>query len=310
MTTSLTAPQFTDEDAARRHIEANRWPDGPICPHCGSFERIYPIQPNPKKKVRAGLYKCGEKECGRNFTVTVGTVFERSKVPLTKWLLAIHLICSSKKSISAHQIHRMLGVTYKTAWFMCYRIREAMREKNPSMMGGGGGVVEVDETFWGNVKPRGHKKGRGYHHKEKILTLVERKGRARSFHVPAVNAKTLRPILREQIDADTHIMTDDAAYYSKTQRPMTDDFGAHSVVNHSLGEYVRGDIHTNTIESYFAILKRGLVGTFHHVGKEHLKRYIGEFDFRYNFRSGLGFSDSQRAAAALHGISGRRLMYR
>ncbi len=305
----LTAPEFQDEDTARRHVEANRWPDGPVCPHCGSMERIYPIEPNPDRKIRKGLYKCGEKECGKSFTVTVGTVFENSRVPLKKWLLAIHLMCSSKKGISSHQLHRSLGVTYKTAWFMAHRIREAFREDNPEPLGGGGSTVEVDETFWGNKKKKGDKKGRGYAHKEKVFTLVERGGRARSFHVPSVSAKTLRPIMREQIKADTHIMTDEASQYCQKKEPMTADFESHSFVTHGIGEYVRGDIHTNTIESYFAILKRGLNGVFHHVGQQHLRRYISEFDFRYNYRAKLGFSDKERAAIALNGIEGKRLKY-
>lgn len=301
----LTAPQFTNEEAARKHLEAVRWPNGPVCPHCASVEKPYPLT---GPKCRPGLYKCPD--CRRQYSATVGTVMESSRVPMTKWLMAIHLMCASKKGISSHQLHRMIGVTYKTAWFMTHRIREAMRERNPPKLGGNGGKVEVDETFWGNTKPRGQKKGRGYHHKEKILTLVERGGKARSFHVPAVNAKTLRPILKEQIEADSHIMTDEAGQYCHTTKPMTDDFSAHDFVKHGLGEYVRGDVHTNVVESYFAILKRGLVGTFHHVGKQHLKRYVGEFDFRYNHRVALGVDDQARARIALMGIHGKRLRYR
>jgi len=304
----LTAPEFQDEDIARQHIEANRWPNGAVCPHCGGTERNYPIKASEKKKIRKGLYKCGD--CDKSFTVTVDTVFEGSRVPLNKWLMAIHLMCASKKGISSHQLHRMLGVTYKTAWFMSHRIREAMKEADPHPMGGGGSTIEVDETFWGNTKPRGQKKGRGYHHKEKIFTLVERGGRARSFHVPAVNAKTLRPILREQIKEDTHVMTDEAGQYCHTKESMTADFEHHSFVKHGVGEYVRGDVHTNTIESYFATLKRGLNGTFHHVSPCHLKRYVSEFDFRYNYRVKLGYGDKERAEILLRGISGKRLRYR
>lgn len=304
----LTAPEFQDENIARQHIEANRWPNGPVCPHCGGTERNYPIKPSEKKKIRAGLYKCGD--CDKSFTVTVGTVFQGSRVPLNKWLMAIHLMCSSKKGISSHQLHRSLGVTYKTAWFMSHRIREAMKETNPEPLGGGGSTVEVDETFWGNTKPRYKKKGRGYHHKEKILSLVKRDGRARSFHVPSVSAKTLRPILGAQIKKDSHIMTDEAGQYCNTVIPMTEHFAQHSYVKHGAGEYVRGDVHTNSIESYFAIMKRGLNGVFHHVGPQHLKRYIGEFDFRYNYRAKLGYTDKDRAAVALSGISGKRLFYK
>lgn len=300
----LTAPQFTDEEEARTHIERSRWPNGPVCPHCGGTERNYSIKANKNKKIRNGLYRCGD--CDEQFTVTVGTVMESSKVPLHKWLMAIHLMCASKKGISSKQLERMLGVSYRTAWFMSHRIREAMREAPDGPLGVGGGTVEADETFWGNTKPRGQKKGRGYAHKEKVLTLVERGGKARSFHVPAVNAKTLRPILKEQISADAQVYTDEAGQY----RNLREDFPTHESVTHGVGEYVRGDVHTNTLESYFSILKRGLVGTFHHVAPHHLKRYVGEFDFRYNYREKLGYSDRERAAIVLLGIEGKRLMYR
>lgn len=303
----LSAPHFKDEDKAREYLEALRWPNGPVCPHCGA-EGGYPIQ----TARRAGLYKCKHKECRKQFTVTVGTVFERSKIPLTKWLMATYLMCSSKKGISSHQLHRMLGVQYKTAWFMTHRIREAMREGFDTPLGGGGKIVEVDETFGNERKPRAQgKKGRGYQHKAKVLTLVERGGKARSFHVPEVNHKTLKPILQEQIAADSHIMTDDAGQYASTKgSKLTDVFAQHDVVNHGIGEYVRGDIHTNVVEGYFAIFKRGLMGSYHHVSKKHLKRYLCEFDFRYSYRSALGINDAERAAIALEGIAGKRLMYR
>lgn len=303
----LTQPHFQDKDAAREYLEAVRWPNGPFCPHCGSEK---PPMQLKGKSTRPGLYKCAEYRCRKQFTVTVGTVFERSRVPLNKWLIAVHLMCASKKGISAHQLHRMLGVTYKTAWFMAHRIREAMREES-GLFGGNGGTVEADETFWGNAKRRGSpKKGRGYHHKEKVLSLVERGGRARSFHVPAVNAATLRPILREQIAKDSVVMTDEAGQYTGTREKMSDEFQAHEFVSHGVGEYVRGDVHTNTIENYFSTLKRGLNGTFHHVGKQHLKRYLCEFDFRYNYRTKLGYEDVERAAICLKGIEGKRLTYR
>ena len=308
MMCDLTSPEFTDENIVRQKIEETRWPNGPVCVHCGGDERIYPIEADPAKKIREGLYKCGD--CDGQFTVTVGTVFEKSKVPLNKWLMAIHLMCASKKGMSSKQLERMLGVTYKTAWFMSHRIREAMREDGAGLLGSSGKKVEVDETFWGNTKKRGQKKGRGYHHKEKILSLVEWEGRARSFHVPAVNAKTLCPILKEQIAADSHIMTDEAGQYAHTSKPLTDDFAHHTVVKHSIGEYVRGDIHTNTIEGYFAIMKRGSVGTFHNVSPTRLRRYLGEFDFRYNYREKAGYDDRERAMIALRGIEGKRLMYK
>lgn len=299
----LTAPQFTDEEAARKHIEAIRWPDGPVCVHCGSVERIYPVKARPGRKIRAGLYKCGNKGCGKQFTVTVGTVFEGSHVPLNKWLMAIHLMCASKKGISAHQLHRMLGVQYKTAWFMCHRIREAMKEGGGLL--GGSGPVEVDETFWGKDDNYPKKNARATH-RLKILTLVERGGKARSYHVPSVRAATLRPILREQIEAAATVYTDNAGQY----RRLKEDFPTHETVNHFEGEYVRGPVSTNTVESYFSVLKRGLFGTFHHVSKQHLKRYVCEFDFRYNYRSAAGYTDRDRALVALKGIEGKRLMYR
>ena len=300
----LSAPHFKDETKARVHLEALRWPNGPICPKCGVVGTAYQM------KTRPGLWKC--KDCRNQFTVTVGTVFERSKIPLTKWLMATYLMCASKKGISSHQLHRMLGITYKSAWFMTHRIREAMREGFDGKLGGGGKIVEVDETFGNERKPRAQgKRGRGYQHKAKVLALVERGGKARSFHVTEVNYKTLKPILDAQIHADSHIMTDEAGQYVSTKgSKLTDTFASHDVVNHGIGEYVRGDIHTNVVEGYFAIFKRGLMGSYHHVSKKHLKRYLCEFDFRYNYRSGLNVNDSQRAQIALEGISGKRLMYR
>ncbi len=313
---NLNAAFFNDPDAARKYLEGQRWPDGPICPHCGGVERIYPVKANAKKKVREGLYHCND--CEQQFTVTVGTVFEKSKIPLHKWLAATYLLCSSKKGISSKQIERTLGVTYKTAWFMTHRIREAMRDGNPGLLGGNGGTVEVDETFWGGKAKKRMKQGkigRGYHHKEKILTLVERGGKARSFHVPEVNAKTLLPIIKEQVAADTHIMTDEAGQYTnrnqfgRVSARFEGQFASHQVVKHGLGEYVRGDVHTNTIEGYFSILKRGLNGVYQHCSSEHLKRYVGEFDFRYNYREKLGFDDMERTNIALKGIEGKRLTY-
>ncbi len=302
----LIAPQFQDKDIARGYLEAIRWPHGAFCPHCGGTEKIYSM-----KGGRAGLRKCGD--CRKQFTVTVDTVFERSKVPLNKWLMAVHLICASKKGISAHQLHRMLGVTYKTVWFMTHRIREAMRDGNPGIMGGNGDIVEIDETYIGNDGIK--KKSRGFHHKNKVLTLVERDGRARSFHVNAVNAKTLMPIIHEQIDSDTNIMTDEAGVYvtkreGKEASALEKHFASHNHVNHGIGEYVRGNIHTNTIEGYFSIFKRGMKGVYQHCSKQHLKRYLCEFDFRYNNRTALGVSDAERAIIALKGIDGKRLLYR
>lgn len=302
----LTAPHFTDKDKAREHLEALRWPDGPVCPHCGVIGAHYQLK---GKKHRPGLLKCFA--CREQFSVTIGTVFEDSKVPLHKWLLAAHLMSASKKGISSHQLHRMLGVTYKTAWFMTHRLREAMKGPHTGMLGGGGAPVEVDEAYWGTV-PHAKKHKGGGAHKMKIVSLVERKGEKRSFHVPNVTADTLRPILRKQIKRDSHLMTDEAKVYTKIGRKY---FDAHGTVNHSESVYSRRTlsgktITTNTVESSFAILKRGLYGTFHHVSEKHLQRYADEFDFRWNNRSKLGISDVERAETLLRSIEGKRLIYR
>lgn len=300
----LTQPHFSDADKAREYLESLRWPNGPVCPHCGSDKAPMRLK---GKSTRPGLLKCAEYECRKQYSVTVGTVFERSRVPLNKWLMAVYLMCSSKKGISAHQLHRMLGVTYKTAWFMAHRIREAMSEDGDGLLGSGGGTVEADETFWGNNKRRGaSKQGRGYAHKMKVFSLVERGGKMRSFHVPNVTADTLRPILKEHVAADANLMTDEVSQYTKVGR----EFASHGVVRHGRGEYARGKASTNAIENCFSLLKRGLVGTFHHVGEQHLQRYAREFDFRYNYREANGFSDRDRADMALRGIGGKRLLYR
>jgi transposase-like protein len=300
MTADLTNPIFTDETKARDYLESVRWAKGPICPHCGSVENITRLN---GKSHRPGLHQCNE--CREHFTVTVGTVYERSHIPLHKWLLATHLMTASKKGMSSHQLHRMLGVTYKTAWFMSHRIREAMKPNGGGMLGGGGKIIEADETFYGNIK--GHKrpiKGGGGGHKHKIFSMIERDGSIRSFHVQRVNAKTLKPILMEQVAKDSHVFTDSATQYKKA---ITGEFLSHQTVNHLAGEYARGNVHTNTVESFFGLLKRGLVGTYHHVSEQHLQRYCTEFDFRFSHRK---TTDAERATAALKGISGKRLTYR
>lgn len=297
-------PHFHDEDAARKHLESIRWPNGPVCPHCGALGRISRIEAQGSEKgkgARPGLLFCGD--CREQFTVTVGTVFEHSKVPLHKWVLATHLLCSSKKGMSGHQLSRILGVTYKTAWFMAHRIRLAMKPNYNGMLGGNG-PVEADETFVGR-KP-GTQKRRGYAHKNAVLTLVERNGEVRSFHVANVTANTLKPILKEQINPDAHLMTDDAGQY----RLIGPEFAQHDVVTHSTGEYVRGNAHTNTVEGFFSIFKRGIYGVYQHVSPCHLHRYTTEFDFRYNHRAKLGYDDSMRTTEALKGIVGKRLTYR
>jgi len=295
MNADLTHPVFIDEDKAREHLEMLRWPNGPFCPHCGDAEKITRLE---GKSHRPGLHQCNA--CRQHFTVTVGTLFERSHIPLHKWLLAFHLMSASKKGISAHQLHRMLGITYKTAWFMAHRIREAMTNK-PNGMLGNSGPVEADETFIG-TKP-GARKRRGYGHKNAIVSLVERGGEVRSFHVPSVNAKTLKSILKSHIVENARLVTDDAGQY----RIIGPEFAEHDVVCHSNGEYVREDVHTNTVEGYFSILKRGLIGTYQHVSVQHLQRYVCEFDFRYNHRHRTDF---QRTTDALKCIEGKRLTYR
>lgn len=293
----LNKPYFHNEEAAIEHVESIIWINGPVCPHCGCLGRIYKLN---GKKTRPGLKKCGD--CRKQFTVKVGTVFESSHIPMHKWLQAVYLMASSKKGISSHQLHRTLEVTYKTAWFMTHRIREAMRELHIEPVGGDGKTVEVDETYIGN-KGKQKKGARGYAHKEKVLSLVERGGKVHSFHVPAVTAETLKPILKAQIKSDTVLMTDEAGQYI----PIGKDFEDHSVVKHSVGEYVRGSSHTNTIEGFFSIFKRGMKGVYQHCGQEHLKRYLAEFDFRYNERH---LADADRMGKALEGIVGKRLVYK
>ena len=308
----LTKAHFYDEAAAFKELEAILWPHGPVCPHCGNKERIYalkgvrskPSKTNPEGVERHGLKKCGK--CKKQFTVRVGTIFEDSHAPLHKWLQAIHLMCSSKKGMSSHQLHRVLEVQYNTAWFMSHRIREAMRSGSFAPMGGAGGsgIVEADETFIGTKT--GSKKRRGYGHKNAVLSLLERGGNVRSVHVTDVTAKTLLPIVNENIAKEARVMTDDAAAYYK----KLDGFASHETVNHSADEYVRGDVHTNTVEGYFSIFKRGMKGVYQHCSEKHLHRYLAEFDFRYNARSSLGVEDVERSTKAVKGAKGKRLTYR
>jgi transposase-like protein len=296
----LSEPQYHSEPAAYAFVEAHVWPNGRVCPHCGVFDKSGALK---GKSTRIGVYKCYA--CRKPFTVKVGTIFEASHVKLHIWLQAMFLLCSSKKGISSNQLHRTLNVTLKTAWFMSHRIREAMREgKLPGGMGGEGKFVEADETYVG-----GKAKNRAYKApppKEAVISLVERKGRVASFHVANVNAANLKPILVEQISPKSHLRTDESGVYWQAG----EGFASHKTVNHSAKEYVRGDAHTNTVEGYFSILKRGIVGVYHHVSEEHLKRYLAEFDFRYNERVALGVDDVERTSRALRGIVGKRLTYR
>jgi transposase-like protein len=300
----LSEPHFHNEAAAIAWLEAIVWPNGAFCPRCGGFDRITLV-----KGGRAGLRRCGP--CKREFTVTVGTLFESSHIKLHKWAQAAHLIASSKKGISAHQLHRTLQVTYKTAWFMEHRLREAMRKGHFAPLGGEGKTVEIDETFVGGLEKNKHASkrqhlGTGGAGKEAVFSLVERGGKVRSHHIPAVTAKNRRPIVEAQIHGATYVMTDEG----EAAKKVGSEFAGYGFVNHGAGEYVRGDIHINTAEGYFSIFKRGIYGTYHHVNQQHLKRYLAEFDFRYNERSALGVEDTERTSKAVSGIVGKRLMCR
>ncbi len=289
---NILAPRFIDPVAARKHLEALRWPDGAECPHCGL------INATAVSGGREGLYQCNS--CREQFTVTVGTLFERSKIALNKWLLANHLLCASKKGMSAAQIARMLGVTYKTAWFMMHRIREAMKDDG-GPLGGAGVAVEADETFvGGRSKNRAFKKPAN---KKKVVALVERGGRARSFHVANIHGNTIRSALVTNIDRKSVLMTDEAHHYKAVGREFTN----HGHILHAGRQYVSGIIHSNSAENFFSILKRGVIGTYHHWSAIHIHRYLAEFDFRYSTKN---ISDSERADKALNGIGGKRLTYR
>jgi len=290
--------RFTDADAAGEYLESTRWANGVVCPKCGESER----EPYRLKNQKRRLWKC--RACRKQFTVTVGTIFESSHIPLHKWLLAFYLLCASKKGMSAHQLHRMLGITYKSAWFMFHRVREAMSD--PGFSAKLSGIVEVDETYIGG-KPRYRGKpgrpGKADPQKVPVVALIERGGRVRSSHVTNVGARELQGAIRENVDRKARIMTDQFGSY----RGLDQYFASHEVVKHSEGEYARGDAHTNTAEGYFANLKRGINGSYHHVSHKHLHRYLSEFDFRWNARDA---SDSARTVAALKQSEGKRLKYR
>ena len=295
---------YTDENVAREHLESLLWPDGPICPHCGSIDQATRLQ---GKSTRPGLLKC--RECEKPFSVTVGTVFERSKIKLHQWVYASHLLTSSKKGISSHQLSRMLGVTYKTAWFMAHRIREAMRPKEFTPVGGAGQTVEMDETIIGFQEGTTKEAKRNRiadQFRNVVLSVVTRGGGARSWHVDGTTLGTLIPIIRTNISRESNLMTDQASWY----KGIGKEFASHGSVDHSIKEYVRGEITTNTVEGYFSIFKRGMKGVYQHCSEKHLHRYLSEFDFRYSNRIALGVDDAMRADKALQGITGKRLTYR
>jgi len=307
----LSKPYMHDEAAAFEHVESIIWPEGPTCPHCGNCGKVYALKgvrskaskKNPEGVERHGLKKCAE--CRKQFTVRIGTIFEESHIPLFKWLQAIHLMVSSKKGISAHQLHRVLEITYKSAWFMAHRVREAMRTDGNMDFGVGGGTVEVDETFIG--REPGREKKAGVHHKCKMLTLVDRDtGTTKSVIIDDLRRETIVPILRENISIEARVMTDEASQY----RWLRNDFTRHDFVNHSAKEYARGDVTTNTVEGYFSIFKRGMKGVYQHCKKKHLHRYAAEFEFRYNNRAANGMNDSARADSALRATVGKRLSYK
>lgn len=310
----LTNPVYQDANKAREHLEAIQWPNGPVCPHCGNFDggRITKLK---GKSTRPGVYKCNE--CAKPFSVTVGTVFERSKIPLNKWVLATHLMAASKKGMSAHQLHRMLGVTYKTAWFMAHRIREAMKEDVASSgpIGGEGKTVEADETYFGKREDQSmspQRKGRPYlkrkpgNRKMTVVALVERQGRARMFHVKDATKATVQHILFTNAPRTSTLYTDESRLYTETGK----EYAIHETVNHSAKEYARGIVHTNTIENVFSVFKRGMTGVYQHCAEKHLHRYLAEFDFRYNRRTALKISDQERHDMLLEAIRGKRLTYR
>ena len=312
MSNAFTAPHFQSHELAREWLEQTRWPEGPICSHCGTLNHAY-------KTKKPGWYRCAEKECRKDFTVTTGTLMERSHIALNKWLMAFYMMSASKKGCSAHQLHRALGLDYKSAWFMCHRIREAMRDGGMGPLGGEGKIVEADETYYGKTEqhrrsPRRERDGRpftkggnsGPAGKRAIVALVERGGNVRTFHVPTADKVTVTRIVTENIARESRLHTDESKLYFGAEK----HFASHESVKHSAKEYVRDDVHTNSAEGYFSIFKRGMRGIYQHCGEKHLHRYLAEYDFRYNHRVALGFSDIDRTKAAVKGIGGKRLMYR
>lgn len=296
---NISAPQFTNEKAAIAHLEASRWPNGVTCPHCGS-DKVRRMG----GETQAGMFLCND--CRDKFTARTGTVMERSHIPVHKWLLAIHLMSASKKGISAHQLHRMLGVTYKSAWFLAHRIREAMRNDKPAGMGGVGHQVQADETYYGNTSKRAKHYKKGHSNKSGVVALVNpATGEARAFAVKPATAVTVHKILHTNVHRGTTLVTDESKLYPNA------GYKRHETVLHYGSQYVNKDGYTtNNVENFFGVFKKGMVGTYHFCGEQHLQRYLDEFSFRYSNRSGVGVEDVARAAKALKGIEGKRLTYR
>jgi transposase-like protein len=311
MSNAFVAPHFQSPEAAREWLEKLRWSEGPVCSHCGTVNRAYKIK-------KPGWYRCGAKECRKDFTVTTGTVMERSHIDLNKWLMAFYLMSSSKKGVSAHQLHRALNLDYKSAWFMCHRIREAMRgEGFDGPLGGEGEIVEADETYYGPTetprvspqrrgRPYNPRGSRGPKNKRPVVALVERGGKLRTFHVPVADKASVTKIVRENIAKESRLHTDESRLYTGSD----EHFETHETVKHSAGEYVRGDVHTNSAEGFFSIFKRGMRGIYQHCAEKHLHRYLAEYEFRYNHRVALGVGDIDRTLAAIKGVEGKRLLYR
>lgn len=296
----FNAAHFQSPEAAREYLENLRWGSDRVCPHCGTINESFATK-------KAGVYRCRVKECRKDFSVTTKSVMESSHIKLNVWLQAFFLMASSKKGVSAHQLHRTLGVTYKSAWFLAHRIREAMRSGGLlPPMGGNGKTVEVDETFIGRLKDQPKRMGSPSSYKNTVVTLVERGGSARSFHADGVRIADIAPIVNANLSREAKLMTDEAPYYKE----IGTGFSSHDTVNHSRDEYVRGEVHTNTVEGYYSIFKRGMKGVYQHCAEKHLHRYLSEFDFRYSNRVALGIHDGERADLAIKGAAGKRLTYR
>lgn len=305
----FAADRFNDDDAARAYLESVLWPDGPVCPHCGVVGHAYATK-------RTGVYRCAEKLCRKDFTVTMKTVMERSHIALHKWLQAFHLMTSSKKGISAHQMHRTMNITYEAAWFMEHRIREAMRAGGLDPLGGEGKIVEADETYYGRVAKENVRtrttSGRPFTksgktaNKRPIVALVERGGSVRTFHTAVIDKAVMNQIIGDNIARESRLHTDESRLYNDAHLM----FATHETVRHSAGEYARGDVNTNTAEGYFGVFKKGMRGVYQHCAEKHLHRYLAEFDFRFNNRTAVGVSDGERAERAVKSAAGKRLTYR